>query len=61
MGKKRRPDLISFCFFYSHLPFLSQTIIMVLKKKHNKVKTFKFFLMSLCIYISKYIHIFNKG
>lgn len=43
--KKRRPDLIFFknYYYYLHLPFLSQTIIMVLKTKYNKVKIFKFF------------------
>lgn len=48
----RRPE------FNLHLPFLSQTIIMVLKAKYNKVKTFKFFLMSLCIYKYQEIYIY---
>lgn len=58
MKKKRKETWFE---FYLHLPFLSQTI-MVEKQKYNKVKTFKFFfLLSLCIFITKYIHIFNKS
>lgn len=56
-GKKWRPDLI----FIRIYPFCLKPLPWFLKTKYNKVKTFKFFLMSLCIYISKYIHIFNKS
>lgn len=58
--KKSRPDLILFIYCYLHLPpfFGLKTILMVLKAKYNKVKTFKFFFSCVCVYKNLNIYIY---